>query len=161
MAILENKPRNASAIAHEDITLLAVNKSNFQRMVQAQPQLITRLTTLLSERIWFIYKQLANTMIENPLGRLYDRLWLQLEKNRVSISKGGSHTFDFGPKELVSMVGLSSRESSELIQKLFEDNHLKLVDNKIFTNDVEEIKKQAEYFTKMEKIEKSRRSRGN
>ncbi|MFW5768501.1 MAG: Crp/Fnr family transcriptional regulator, partial [Spirochaetota bacterium] len=60
MSILENKVRSASAIAYEDAKLLAVNKANFERMVSTQPQIITRLTQLLAERIWFIYKQLAN-----------------------------------------------------------------------------------------------------
>jgi CRP-like cAMP-binding protein len=159
MALLESKPRSASAIAHEEVTLLTVNKANFQRMVQSQPQLITRLTTLLAERIWFIYNQLANTTIRDPLGRLYDMLWIQLEKNRVPIQKGASYTFDFGPKELVNMVGLSAREGSDLIRRLFDGKKLQIMDNKIFTSDVEEIKKQSDYYKKMERIEKSRRER--
>jgi len=157
MALLENRPRSASAIAHEDVTLLAVNQSNFERMVKTQPQIITRLTTLLAERIWFVYKQLANAMIKNPLGRLYDSLMLQLEKNKVNIVHGEMHTFEFGPKELVNMVGLSPNEGGDLLRKLFENRRLKVVDNKIQTTDVEEIKKQAEYFKKMELIEKARR----
>jgi CRP-like cAMP-binding protein len=159
MALLENKPRSASAIAHEDVTLLAVNKLNFQRMVQTQPQLITRLTTLLAERIWFMYNQLANTQIENPLGRLYDSLAIQLEKNRIPVQRGTNYTFDFGPNDLVNMVGLSARESGDLIRKLFENKKLKLVDNKIFASDVEEIVKQATYFKKMQKIEQARKAR--
>ena len=159
MALLENKPRSASAIAHEDVTLLAVNKTNFQRMVQTQPQLITRLTQLLAERIWFIYNQLANTQISDPLGRLYDSLALQLEKNRVPVTRGASYTFEFGPNDLVNMVGLSARESGDLIRKLFENKRLRVMDNKIFVSDVEEIKKQADYFKKMQKIEKARQER--
>ena len=159
MALLESKPRSASAIAHEDVTLMAVNRANFQRMVQSQPQLISRLTTLLSERIWFIYNQLANTLIQDPLGRLYDMLWILLEKNRVPIQRGSSYTFDIGPKELVNMVGLSAREGSDLIRRMFDGKKLKIMDNKIFITDVEEIKKQAEYYKKMQQIERSRRER--
>jgi len=159
MALLENKPRSASAIAHEDVTLLAVNKTNFQRMVQTQPELITRLTQLLAERIWFIYNQLANTQITDPLGRLYDSLALQLEKNRVPVVRGSSYTFDFGPSDLVNMVGLSVRESGDLIRKLFENKKLRVVDNKIFVSDVEEITKQAEYYKKMQKIQSAREAR--
>lgn len=85
MSLLEDKPRSASAIAHEDAVLLAVNKANFKLMVTSQPQIITRLTQLLSERIWFIYKQLANTQISDNLGRMYDALSIQLEKLRVPI----------------------------------------------------------------------------
>ena len=51
MALLENKPRSASAITFGDVNLLVINKQNFEGMVQAQPQLATRLIQLLSERI--------------------------------------------------------------------------------------------------------------
>jgi hypothetical protein len=129
-------------------------------MVQTQPQLITRLTTMLAERIWFIYNQLANTQIESPLGRLYDSLAIQLEKNRVPIQRGTSYTFDFGANDLVNMVGLSARESGDLIRKLFENKKLKIVENKIFATDVEEIIKQAAYYKKMQQIEKARKARG-
>lgn len=157
MALLENKPRVASAIAYEDVYLLAVNKQNFERMVQAQPQIVTRLTQLLAERIWFIYKQLANTLISDPLGRMYDALHIQLEKNRIPIKNGASHSFDFGPKELVNMVGLPLGEGSSVVQQLLANKLFRLVDNKIVVLDMSEIVKQAEYYRKMQKIEKARK----
>ena len=48
MALLEAKPRVASAVAYEECQVLAVNRTNFERMVSTQPQLIAKLTTLLS-----------------------------------------------------------------------------------------------------------------
>ncbi len=157
MALLENKPRSASAIAYDDITLMVANRANFQRMVQTQPQLITRLTQLLAERIWSMYRQLANIIIEDPLGRLYDRLWLEMEKNRVQTAPGSSYTFEFGPKELINMVGMSIEEGQSVLNKLYADKKIKVVDNRIFVLDSDELKKQAEYTKKMEKIRKSRR----
>ena len=157
MSLLENKPRSASAIAYEDAVLMAVNKVNFQRMVAQQPQMITRLTQLLAERIWLMYRQLENTQLTNPLGRLYDALYIQLEKARVPISPKTSYTFNMGPKELLEMVGLTKSDSTTLISDLFANKKLKIVDNKIFVSDTEEINKQANYFRKMEKIEQARR----
>ncbi|MFP4179039.1 MAG: cyclic nucleotide-binding domain-containing protein, partial [Spirochaetaceae bacterium] len=119
MALLEDKPRSASAVAHEDAVLLAVNKANFKRMVSSEPQIITRLTQLLSERIWFIYKQLANTQISDPLGKLYDALLIQLEKQRIPITMS-SYTFDFGTQELINMVGLPKAEGTMAVRKLME-----------------------------------------
>ncbi|MBN2738092.1 MAG: cyclic nucleotide-binding domain-containing protein [Spirochaetales bacterium] len=157
MALLENKPRSASAIAYEDSSLLAVNKANFQIMVQSQPQLITRLTTLLAERIWFAYKQLANTIVQDPIGRLYDALTIHLEKNRVRIAPGENYTFDFGPKDLLNMVGLPLQEGESYLNQLFGNRKLRVVENKIFSTDIEDIIKQAKYFRRMQKIEASRR----
>ncbi len=157
MAILENKPRVASAVAFEDAYLLAVNKANFERMVQTQPQIVTRLTTLLSDRLWFIYKQLANTLISDPLGRMYDALLMQLEKNRIPLKAGASYPFDFGPKELVGMVGLPQGEGNLVVRKLLENNKFRLVENKFTVLDVTEIEKQTEYYRKMQKIERARK----
>ena len=61
----------ASAISYGNVSVLAINKSNFEGMVQAQPQLATRLIQLLSERIWTAYRQLENLLIRDPLGRIY------------------------------------------------------------------------------------------
>lgn len=160
MSLIENKPRSASAIAYEDSVLLAVNKENFGRMVASQPQLISRLTTLLAERIWFIYKQLALTQIQDPLGKMYDGLLIQLEKARVGIKANEAYSFDFGTKELINMVGLPMKEGTIVMQKLLENKKIRTIDNKIHVADVEEIEKQAKYYRKMEKIERARRNPG-
>ncbi|TVQ40172.1 MAG: Crp/Fnr family transcriptional regulator [Spirochaetaceae bacterium] len=157
MSLIENKPRSASAVAFEDAVLLAVNKENFARMVTTQPQIIARLTTLLAERIWFIYKQLANTLLTDKVGRLYDALLIQLEKARVPIRSGESYTFGFGTRELINMVGLPMTEGNQAVRELLRNGKLKAMENRIFAADVEEIAKQASYYRKMQKIEKARR----
>jgi CRP-like cAMP-binding protein len=158
MALLESKPRAACAIAYEDCQLLTVNRANFTNMVGNHPQLIAKLTTLLAERIWFIYKQIANTQVKDPLGRVYDALLIQLEKNRIDSKIAQSYVFDFGPKELLNMVGISSAESAPIIKKLLDNNKIKVVKDRLYTLDVWEISKQTEYFRKMQRIEKSRRT---
>jgi CRP-like cAMP-binding protein len=157
MALLEAKPRAASAVAYEDCVVLAVNRANFERMIGAQPQIIVRLTTLLAERIWFIYKQLANTLISDPLGRMYDALLIQLEKDRVNIMSTQSYTFDFGPKELVNMVGLPQGDGALVLRKMMENKRIQILRDKIYVVDISEVGKQSEYYRKMQKIEKARR----
>ena len=156
MALLESKPRAASAVAYEDCQVLAVNQANFERMIATQPQLIARLTTLLADRIWFIYKQLANTLINDPLGRMYDALLIQLEKNRVPLENSKPYTFDFGPRELSNMVGLSAADAKLVLRKMLENKKILIDQDKIHTIAVNEITRQVEFFRKMQKIEKAR-----
>jgi CRP-like cAMP-binding protein len=156
MALLEAKPRAASAVAYEECVVLAVNQANFQRMITTQPQIIARLTILLSDRIWFIYKQLANTLISDPLGRMYDALLIQLEKNRVPVNVSSSYTFDFGPKELANMVGIPQKESSFVLRKMLENKMIQVAQDKIYAVDVVEITKQSEFYRKMQRIAKAR-----
>jgi CRP-like cAMP-binding protein len=157
MALLESKPRAASATAYEDCQVLAVNRANFERMIVTQPQIITRLTTLLSERIWLIYKQLANTLVTDPLGRMYDALQIQIEKKQTNINSTQPFTFDFGPKELVNMVGIPLSEGALVLRKMMENKKIQVIQDKVHTVDVSEISRQTEYFRKMQRIEKTRR----
>jgi CRP-like cAMP-binding protein len=157
MALLEAKPRNASAVAYEECQLLAVNRANFEQMISSQPQLIARLTTLLADRIWFIYKHLANSLISDTLGRMYDALLIQLEKNRVPLNTSASYTFDFGPRELAKMVGIAPKDANLLLRKMFESGKIMIEKDKIHTSMVGEIIKQAEFYKKMQRIENARK----
>ncbi|HOJ64912.1 MAG TPA: Crp/Fnr family transcriptional regulator [Spirochaetota bacterium] len=157
MALLENKPRSASAIAYGDTQLMAVNKENFKNMISTQPQLVTKLICLLAERTWVVYRQLTNLKIKSKIGRTYDTLLIQLEKNKIPIRHGMAYSFEFGPKELANMVGLNKDEAKEIMQEIFANKKFQLVDNKITVTDIEEIKKQVDYYKKMEEIESKRK----
>ncbi|MDR0557537.1 MAG: cyclic nucleotide-binding domain-containing protein [Treponema sp.] len=150
MSLLESKPRSASAIAYEDCTVMAVNRDNFQQMVSSQPQMIARLTTLLAERIWLIYKQLSNTVIKDPLGRAYDMLLMQLEKNHVNVNSNQAYMFDFGPKELATMLGLPQSESSSIASGFLENKRIQIQQDKIFVQNISEILKEVEIFKRLQ-----------
>jgi CRP-like cAMP-binding protein len=156
MALLEGKPRAATVIAYEECKVMALSRGNFGQMIQTQSQLISRVTSLLADRIWLIYKQLANTYIANPLGRMYDALLIQLEKERVSFEGRTPYTFSFGQKELANMVGLSESESGPVLSELLSNTKVRIVADKIQAVSVPEITKQADYYRRMDKIEKSR-----
>jgi CRP-like cAMP-binding protein len=148
MALLEAKPRTACAVAYADCVVLAVNRDNFELMVASQSQMITRLTMLLADRIWFIYKQLVNTLFPDPLGRIYDSLLLQLEKNRVPIDVHQAYIFDFGPTELLNMVGLSRQDGAPALRKLLENRNIQVLQDKLYAADVVEIARQTDYYRK-------------
>jgi len=156
MALLESKPRAAGAVAYEDCQLMAVNRANFQHMISTQPQLIARLTTLLSERIWLIYRQLANTQLNDPLGRMYDMLQIQLDKKKIDVAAITNYSFDFGLKELINMVGFSQGEGMIVGRKLMENKSFQILSDKLFVKDIKEIAKQNSYFRKMQQLEKTR-----
>ena len=156
MAILDNKPRSASAITFGDVKLLAINKANFEGMVQAQPQLATKLIQLLSERIWIAYRQLENLMIRDSLGRIYDTLLIQIEKQKIPITPKMSHNFEFGAKELMNMVGLPQDKGEMFMVQLLEDKHIQLDQGKIISTDVEALEKNVQFYKKKSTLERKR-----
>jgi len=162
MAILENKPRSASAIAFGETKLMGVSKSNFEPMVQAHPEIAQRIIELLSERIWLIYKQLHNIMIPHPVGKIYDALYTQLQKSRVPIKDNSSYTFDFGPEELLKFVGMTEREGSLHLKELMtKDRTISIVDDKIVSSDVSSIEKEMNIIKRSIELEKKKNSPQN
>ena len=157
MALLENKPRSATAVAFEDCKVMTMSRANFSQMIATQPRLIAKVTTLLAERLWLIYKQLINTLIENPTARLYDILVIQLEKEHVSLNSKSPHTFDFGQQELINMAGIPEREANEAMELLFKSKLVRIHGDKVFLTSVVEVFKQAASFKKKDMMEKARK----
>lgn len=157
MSLLDNKPRSASAIAFGPTKLMAVSKANFEPTVKAHPEIATRIIELLSERIWLIYKQLGNNLITDPIGKIYDALYTQLQKARVDIQPGMGHTFDFGTDELMKFVGFNLQDGSVHIKKLFStDRTFSIVDGKIMCKDVTNIEKAVHVMKRNMELERKR-----
>jgi len=152
MAIVENKPRAATAEVCEDCTLLAINRKNFSTLIKEQPDMVVRMATLMSERIWLLYRQLDNTFIENPLGRIYDALLIQLEKNRIALNSRDPYQFNFGYSELMGMAGLSENENKRFDRKITGDGKISFVNEKVMINDISAMSKEAAFYRRAQKI---------
>lgn len=148
MALLENKPRSASAIAEENCTLMTINRRNFDQMVATQPQLIDSLTTMLAERIWTMYRQLSNSAMTNPVDRMIDMLSLQVEKNRAVAYSHTPLQTDLQPYNLAVMCGIDVRMQPDLLEKFIRFAHVKFEQARILVPDCMELVKQAEYLRK-------------
>lgn len=149
MALLENKPRSASAIARTDCVLMVINRSNFNQMVSTQPQLIFKLTITLSERIWSMYRKLENANLSDPVTKMIDMLSLQIEKQKNDQT---AHSFnlqtDFTPQDISNMCALTNQVAPKAIYDFQNYQNIKIFDGKIFIKDVQELIKQAAFYRK-------------
>ncbi|MCL2183500.1 MAG: cyclic nucleotide-binding domain-containing protein [Chitinispirillia bacterium] len=156
MALLDSAARTASAVAYEECRLMALDKANFNLVLETQPQIIERLTTLLAERIWISYKQNLNARIPAPLGRLYDMLLISLEKMPPAPEGVLARTLDFGVGELVSMAGLTWGSGVETAVDEMRRNRLldmNAAGGKIRILNAKEFSNQAVYYRKKQKAE--------
>jgi CRP/FNR family transcriptional regulator len=119
MSLIENKTRSATAIALEDSELMAIKKENFETMSQKEPQLMARIISLLSERIWNANKLILNSYLNDLDYKILDMLLILYERSKVI--NNGLESFDFKVQfnDVINMIGLE-----EKIDKL-EDNFLK------------------------------------
>jgi CRP-like cAMP-binding protein len=159
MAMLEDKPRAATAEINENCTLLSVNQHNFTNLVKEQPDMVIRLIALMADRIWYRYRQLTNTMIENPLGRIYDALLIQLEKKRINLTETNSYLCDFSFKELVGMAGMTDINIDDLYNKVYTSRRVTMENNKVHILNIASIIKEAEYYRRAREMGKDLRDK--
>lgn len=148
MALLENKPRSASAICHEDCKLMVVNRKNFDLMVTTQSQLIARLTTTFSERLWSMHRQLTNAQLKDPLYKLVDMLALQVEKSKVNLSTSAQYQTDLTLQDLANMCGIPQDKQAKALYEFQQDPHIRIIKGRIMIPDSLELIKQAAFYRK-------------
>ena len=159
MALLENKVRAASAIVAEDCNVMIIKKNNFEVLIKEQPELVAKITTLLANRVWFIFKQLENSLIINPLGRIYGALLVQLEKAHLNPEATHAHFFAITWNDLVNMLGLGEKEGYILMGSLLRDQNIQIKkDSSIHISSIRDLMLRAESYRKMDSIEKSAKS---
>ena len=148
MALLENKPRSANAIAHTTCRLMVVNKANFNHMVSTQPQMISKLTTTFAERLWAMYRQLSNTQLTDPREKLIDTIALQLEKLKVHPLKGESYQTGITVQDLMKLGGIPTEMQNSAYMQLQSDQTVKIINNQIVVPNVPELINQAAFYRK-------------
>ena len=140
MALLENKPRSASASALEEAELLVINKQNFEIMTQKQPQLMTRIITILSERIWNAYRKILNSNLNDTNSRVLDMLMILVEKTKIKITSG---TFDFEINfaDLFKMISITE-DLDKFVPKFINTfKFIKFDDGNIMCNDLSALER--------------------
>lgn len=148
MALLDNGLRSASAIAYENCRLLVVNRANFNMMVSTQPQYVAKLTTVFSDRLWSMYRQIVNTQLKDTRARMIDMIALQLENRRISVEKGASYHADFSALDIMELCGIPQKDQRLALMQLQTDQHVKVNNGSLIIPDVPELIKQATFYRK-------------
>ncbi|MGB9621570.1 MAG: cyclic nucleotide-binding domain-containing protein, partial [Brevinematia bacterium] len=150
MAILENRPRSATATAVGETELLYIKKENFEMMVHTNPDIATKIIELLSDRIWTIYRQLANIVLKDPTARIYDAIMIQIEKNRIPIKPKESFTLNFTVEDLIKFLGYPMDEGKKYLKQVLDtDKNITISqNNKIVINDLEKLVKDVTFYKK-------------
>ena len=162
MSLLNDKERTANIIAYGDTQIMVVNKNNLPMVLQNR-ELATKLLTVLSDRLWTIYKQLANVLIEDPVTRLWDTLFTQLLKYRVRFDRRVQYNFSFDQAELLNMCGLAADVGEPALAQLMSHDFLYVnADGMLACNDLDELKKTVDSAHRTEiRLRKIRLARKN
>src|SRR5262245_41320879 len=69
MAIISNRPRNATAVVSEDARLLVIDPKTFEGMIRGNSEISVRMIKKLAERLSEADAQIENLLLSDPSSR--------------------------------------------------------------------------------------------
>lgn len=119
MAILNNKPRSATATCAAASRLLVVDAKTFEAMIRSNAEISIRMIKKLAERLQQADEQIENLLFADASSRVVHFLTTAAEK----VPRGpGGHKVDVVPKELPGRVGVRPEQADEVLAKLLKSS---------------------------------------
>ncbi len=142
MSILENKTRSATAIAIEDCELVVIKKENFELMAKKEPQLTSRLISLLAERIWNANKLILNSYLPDLDTKILDMLLILYERSKTVVSDFQTFNFNITFIDVIGMIGLEERIDKLESNFLLAHKLIKLDQNSLVCTNIPALERQ-------------------
>src|SRR5512145_1520197 len=109
MAILEQQPRSATALAEDEVKVLVFNRQNFELLLKSNPEIAIKLLKTFTKRIYDAKRQLMVLTFNEPEIRLADVFLLLAEKNGFP-SDASRIELPTSKEDLLNLTGLEEKE---------------------------------------------------
>ncbi|HOD13172.1 MAG TPA: cyclic nucleotide-binding domain-containing protein [Spirochaetota bacterium] len=124
LAIVSDKPRNATAISFGTTIVLPINKDSMIKLIKKSSDLLKRIFTAISQRVWFTFIRMESKFYEKPITRVYVFLENKLIEDNVSLKNREPHLFSFGIDELLKMATIPPDKIASVTDELTRDHNL-------------------------------------
>ena len=126
MAILENSPRSASAIAMDDVKVLELNAQNFEILVLGNPQIALKLLRIFSKRIFDQRRRFTTLTLTDPQVKIAD-VFLMLDETQASIDKSSnSREFKTTPEDIAHWAGMDIQQTKDILNHFVTQRRLEI-----------------------------------
>lgn len=140
MAILEEQPRSATAIAMDHVRLLKFHRDNFDALLQGNPQLAYKLLVIFSKRIYDAKRRLMILLLEEPQLKVMDVLNMLAEQDpRLDLQN--EITLQVTPREIASWAGLTETDAQKELTHLSRLDKIELYGDRIVVRKIREFQR--------------------
>jgi len=140
MAILEEAPRSASAIALDDVTLLEFNRENFEILMQGNPQIAMTLLRTFVKRIYDQRRRFMILKLNDIQARVAD-VFLMLFEGMESDPEDKQCEFSVTPNDVAHWAGLSPEQARTTINQLANQRRIEVYPDKIVVTNIHDIQR--------------------
>jgi CRP/FNR family cyclic AMP-dependent transcriptional regulator len=140
MAILNDKPRSASAETIDECEMLMIDRKTFDALIRGNAESAVRFIKRLADRLRETNDQMESLMIKDNTSRLVSILAKNVRDNK----KGGE--FIMTVDDLAGVAGIEAAQARTILEKLASVRIVKLADDKVHIMNQEQVDKLARYL---------------
>jgi CRP-like cAMP-binding protein len=139
MAILENSPRSATAIAMDEVTVLELNAQNFEILMLGNPQIALKLLRIFSKRIYDSKRRFMVLTLHDPHVKIAD-VFLMLDETQTGNDKSGnSREFQATIEDIAHWAGMSASEAKDILYHFVNQNRLEIYSDRIIVKNINDF----------------------
>ncbi|MDR1178703.1 MAG: Crp/Fnr family transcriptional regulator, partial [Spirochaetaceae bacterium] len=131
MAILENSPRSATAIALDVVKVLEFNSQNFEILMLGNPQIALKLLKMFTKRIYDSKRRFMILTLDDDQAKLAD-VFLMLDETQTNIDKSTERReFKTTVDDVAHWAGMSVAQTRETLNHFVTQRRMEIFADRV------------------------------
>ena len=140
MAILEEAPRSASAVALDEVKVLEFNRANFEVLMKGNPQIALTLLRTFVKRIYDQRRRFMILKLNDVQARVAD-VFLMLSEGMTREEDQNRFEFKVTANDVAHWAGLGPDQVRQVLNQLANQRRLELFPDKIAVTNIHELQR--------------------
>ena len=139
MAILENSPRSATAIALDTVKVLEFNSQNFEILMLGNPQIALKLLKVFCKRIYDSKRRFMILTLDEPQAKIAD-VFLMLDEIRMDIDKSTEkREFNVTMNDVAHWAAMPVDETRDILNTFLNQRRLEIYPDRIVVKNINDF----------------------
>jgi len=139
MAILENSPRSATAIALDEVKVLEFNSQNFEILLLGNPQIALKLLKMFCKRIYDSKRRFMILTLPEPQAKIAD-VFLMLDETQPDIDKTTERReFKTNVEGVAHWAGMSVNEVRDILGHFTNQRRVEIFPDRIIVKNINDF----------------------
>ncbi len=135
MALLDNEPRSATAIAVQETEVAVLYQKDFLSIVEKRPRVLINLLSALSSRLRKANHQISSLALLDVYGRVAGVLLEMARENGIRLKDGRIRFRRPTHQEIANMIGATRETVSRTISDLHRQGYIEILGKNVIIQD--------------------------
>jgi CRP-like cAMP-binding protein len=139
MAILENSPRSATAIALDTVKVLEFNRQNFEILMLGNPQIALKLLKMFTKRIYDSKRRFMILTLDEPQAKIAD-VFLMLDETWTNLDRNSERReFKTTIDDIAHWAGMSVAQAREVMGHFVTQRRMEIYPETIVVKNINDF----------------------